>query len=153
MFNCFVQAVKSISEHVSVTSLREAVAREMDEEKFKTLKLIFDTALTDRDYDLLTDYQWMNNVNTLEELKRKVKSRDYFGDDMALPILEKATGINAIVVKNGKVQKRIDESQGNKLNIILVLKDVHYRIVAMNGHLVFESVPKEAVHFAIKTSI
>lgn len=152
LFNCFVQAVRSLQENVSVQTLRSAVAKEMDEEKLETLKMFYNTAMKENDYDMLADYQWMHGVETLEDLKREIKSRNYYGDDMALPVLEKATGLNATIVKHGKVQKRMDEEQDTDMHILLVLKNVHYRIVALGKTLVFKRIPEEAIRFALKQS-
>ena len=152
LFNCFVQAVRSLQENVSVQTLRAAVAKEMDEDKLKTLKMFYETAVKENDLDMLADYQWMHGVETLDDLKRKIKSRNYYGDEMALPVLEKVTGLNATIVKNGKLQRRMDEPQSTDMHILLVLKNVHYSIVAMGKTLVFNNIPTEAVHFGIKHS-
>lgn len=152
LFNCFVQAVRSLQENVSVQTLRAAVAKEMDEEKLKTLKMFFDTAVKENDHDMLADYQWMQGVQTVDDLKRKIKSRAYYGDEMALPVLERVTGLNATIVKHGGVQRRMDEAQDTNMHILLVLKHVHYRIVALGQTLVFNSIPDEAIRYALKQS-
>jgi len=147
LFYCFQQAMSSTGQRVSVKRLRKAVAREMGDEQLGALKAIYDTSVKDNNFEMLADYNWMRGVETLDQLKQKITSREYYGDDMAIPILERETGLSATIVKEGQVQKRLDKPVGS-LHIVLLLKDIHYRIVSLGGKLVFSELPREAVEFA-----
>jgi len=148
LFYCFQQAMSSSGKRVSIKSLRKAVAESMGDDQLETLKAIYQAAVQDNDFDMLADYSWLRGVENLAQLKSRIMTREYYGDDMALPILEKKTGLNATVVKGGEVQKRLEETTKGGGHIVLLLKDLHYRIVAIGKTLVFPRPSEEAIAYA-----
>ena len=145
MFICFRQALVALNKRVTIKELRRQVAESVTQDTFDTLKVIHDTALTDMDYDLIKDYGFMNGVDDLAQLRKRMMSRTYYGDDMALPVLEKYTSLNAIVVKSGQVQQRADPVIEGAPFIILVLENEHYQLVSFSGHTVFFHYPENVI--------
>lgn len=143
LFYCFASASGR-----SVRELREAVARSMDAEKLEVLRQIYEEAKRARDLAMLADYGWMRGVRTLPQLRRRVRSRAYFGDDMALPVLERETQLNAVVVKDGAVQRRLDDPLPGRPWVVLLLRDVHYRLVRRGGAAAFARYPEDVVRWA-----
>lgn len=149
MFICFRQALASLNKRVTVKEMRQKVADSVTQETFDTLKVIHDTALEDMDYDLMKDYGFMNGVNSLEQLRTRMTSRTYYGDDMALPVLEKYTGLNAVVVKSGQVQQRADPVIEGAPFIILVLENEHYQLASYAGYTVFFKYPQDIIQMLL----
>lgn len=145
MFICFRQALYSLDKKVFVTQLRKAVADSISQETFETLKVIHDSAEEDGDYDLMKDYGFMNGVNDLESLKQRIMSRRYYGDDMALPALERYTNLNAVVIKEDKIQKRVEEPVPGNPFIVLHLRNEHYQLVSYGGYTVFQGYPRKLI--------
>lgn len=146
LFNCFVQASESRGRPTSVRALRAVVARGMDEEKLGVLKQIYKES--QGDMDMMKDYSWMRGVDTLHDLREKVMTPMYYGDDMALPLLERATGLDAVVVSRGAEQKRMDDRVGAGAWIVLLLKNVHYTLMQRNGRAVFDEYPRDVIEAA-----
>jgi hypothetical protein len=150
LFYCFKQALESIGKNTSIKKLRSNVSKSMNNDKLETLKSIYLVAKEDRNYEMLKDYGFMRNVNTLDDLRRKIMTREYYGDDMAIAILEEYTGLNSIIISNGSEQIRLEKPKGNKY-IVLILKNVHYRILGTDtGKLVFKGKPYHAIKMAKK---
>lgn len=149
LFYCYQQALSSLKQRMSIQDMRRAVAGTMTQEKFETLKTIYNMAKQDGDTDLLNDYGWVADSQNLKQLKAHMMKPTYFGDEIALAALEKLTGLNTIVVKDGAIQKRAEKRQPTGLWIVLLLKNVHYRILALDQTLVFkDQVPATVVKLA-----
>jgi hypothetical protein len=122
----------------------------MNKDKLETLKSIYLVAKEDGNYEMLNDYGFMRDVNTLPDLRKKIMTREYFGDDMAIAILDEYTGLNSIIISNGSEQIRLEKPKWNNY-IVLVLKNIHYRIVGTSsGKLVFQRKPYHAINAAKK---
>ena len=146
LFNCFVQASESRGRATSVPALRAAVARGMDQERLVVLKQIYKES--QGDLDMMRDYSWMRGVETLQDLRERVMTPSYYGDDMALPLLERATGLDAVVVSRGSEQKRMDDRVGAGAWVVLLLKNVHYTLMQRNGRSVFDEYPRDVIEAA-----
>jgi hypothetical protein len=148
LFYCFKQALESIGVKTTIKQLRYKVSKSMDKEKLETLKTIYLVAKNDKNYDILKDYYFMENVHTLKDLRKVIMTRVYYGDDMAIAALEEYTGINVVVISNGVEQIRLEKPKGNNY-IVLVLKNIHYRLLGTrNGKFVFKYKPFEAIEAA-----
>lgn len=150
LFYCYQQALESIGKKISIKKLRSKVSSSMNKDKLETLKSIYLVAKEDGNYEMLNDYGFMRDVNTLADLRKKIMTREYFGDDMAIAILEEYTGLNSIIISNGSEQIRFEKPKWNNY-IVLVLKNIHYRIVGTaSGKLVFQGKPYHAINAAKK---
>ena len=145
MFICFKQALFALNKRTTVKEMRRQVAESVTQDTFDTLKVIHDTALDDMDFDLIKDYGFMNGVDDLAQLRKRMMSRTYYGDDMALPVLEKYAGLNAIVIKSRKLQQRADPVIEGAPFIVLVLENEHYELASFNGHRVFFQYPDKVI--------
>lgn len=139
LFHCFQRALRSLGKDISIRQLRAAVSERMDTEKLRFLKEIFESAREAGDKRLLADYAWLHDVQTLEDLRARMLTSEYYGDEMALPVLEEVTGIDATVInRDGLEQVRLDkQATGNRYKMILRLDQTHYSIVSIDGQLVF----------------
>lgn len=150
MFICFRQALYSLDKKVFVTQLRKAVADSISQETLETLKVIHESAKQEGDYELMKDYGFMNDVGDLRSLKQRIMSRTYYGDDMALPALERYTGLNAIVIKDDKIQKRVEDPVPGNPFIVLHLRNEHYQLVSYGGCTVFQRYPTNLIDLLTK---
>lgn len=148
LFNCFSRAAGAMGRPRSVRKLRQDVAGAMDEEKLDTLKQFYAVAKADNDVDMLRDYGWLGGVRSLGDLRKRIASRQYYGDDMALPVLERSTGLNAVVVSRGEVQRRADPTLAQAPWIVLLLENVHYRLMKRGSEVVFSQMPQDVVDAA-----
>ncbi|MCP4484105.1 MAG: hypothetical protein GY823_06020 [Flavobacteriaceae bacterium] len=148
LFYCFKQALESIGVKTTIKQLRYKVSESMDKDKLETLKTIYLVAKNDKNYDILKDYYFMENVNTLKDLRKVIMTRLYYGDDMAIAALEEYTGINVVIISDGVEQIRFEKPKGNNY-IVLVLKNIHYRLLGtINCKFVFKGKPVEAIEAA-----
>lgn len=148
LFYCFKQALESIGVKTTIKQLRNKVSQSMDKDKLETLKTIYLVAKNDKNYDILQDYYFMENVDTLKDLRKVIMTRLYYGDDMAIAALEEYTGINVVIISNGVEQVRFEKPKGNNY-IVLVLKNIHYRLLGtISGRFVFKGKPFEAIEAA-----
>jgi hypothetical protein len=141
LFHCFLQALDGAG---SVASLRAAVADSLGEEQLGALKCIFAAAAAEGDRAVLADYNFMRGVETLEDLRARVRTSAYYGDELALTALEKHTGLGALVLIGASGRgaplapaARLDAHTGTDRYILLRLRDVHYQLVAVGDRRVF----------------
>ena len=168
LFHCFVTAFRedriapvasrltAKGTKLTVEDLREKVAQSVTSEQFEMLKVIYEDAQREKDWDQLQDYMFMRGVNTLEDLRAVIRTKRYWGDEIALSALEEHLGVTPVVIKEddqggfdvaqrikAKQQDRlptqsqrdlseIDAKQRGMLFIILHLQHSHYRLVRFN---------------------
>jgi hypothetical protein len=129
----------------TVADLRRAVAEAMTESVLAELRCLYDGATKERDAALMKDYAFMEGVESLEQLRAAVQTSRYWGDELALPVLERATGLHAVVVLSdgarSSVAARLDApGHGSRTNVIFVrLRDQHYELLEFDGQVVFSS--------------
>jgi hypothetical protein len=155
LFLSFQQALESLKRKrkkiPTVEEMRNEVASSLNENQLEQLKSIYKGAD-------LEDYKFMEGVKTLNDLREKVKSREYWGDELAIPVLERMTNLRAhIVLKEpGKASfaKRLDEPHESGEFIVLLLDGKHYSLIELNGQRVFrtnEHFPDEILSAYLKT--
>ena len=134
----FLSVEKALKEagrsQLSVAQLREIVAESMTEAKLGVLKLL----------PKGNEYAFMKGVETLEDLKAKVRSRDYWGDELALTALSEELGlrIEVVTAERGIIQRAgqvgADASQLLKEGIVVLLQDQHYRVLKVNDRYIHD---------------
>ena len=104
--------------------------------------------------ELIEEFKWMANVNTLEEMKEKIKTCDFWAEGWAINILERALNIKLIVLSelnytSGDLDNVIQcgdmvdadiESKGvfNPDNYIITsYRGDHYMLIRYNGSRIF----------------
>ena len=151
-FYCVQHALQGIGKRKTIAELREIVANSVTHEEFETLFQIYSGAAAGSpDYQILNDYAFMRNVSTLDEMRDAMKTRVYFGDEMAVRALENSFGVNwVILLKRGDTsgQNRVhlskrfnnpDKERSTKYAILLLREDtVHYKLVKLNGKSVID---------------
>jgi hypothetical protein len=141
LFHCFKQAAaRSDGRQFTVANLRAAVADSMTESILSGLKGVYDGAVESRDSSLLRDFGFMEGVKTLEDLRAVVQTPLYWGDELALPALERATGLRAVVVLGDgaipRVAARFDAPTSERV-IFVRLRRYHYELIEVDGRVVF----------------
>lgn len=145
LFHCFVQAARATGANFSVDGLRSVVADSLTKEILAELRSVYDGAVEGRDAELIRDYDFMQGVKTLDELRSVVRTSRYWGDELALPALEKATGLRAVVVlgdgRRARVAARFEDDAETvpKRFIFVRLRNAHYELLEVGGRLVFEN--------------
>lgn len=137
LFLCWREVLAEKGVDASVASLREVVADAVaTPEKLEFLKGLYAAAREERDAALVSDYSFMNGVESVEGLRAAIKTRAYFGDEMALDALEAEFGVRAVVLLitgNCRVTlaHRIETSRPAKAYALLLLdqEKVHYELV------------------------
>tara|TARA_R110002153_G_scaffold263302_2_gene424517 strand:+ start:1594 stop:2313 length:720 start_codon:yes stop_codon:yes gene_type:complete len=143
LFYCFKFALQSIGKNISIKKLREIVAYSINEELYLNLKLIFDNAKRENDFDIIRDFQFVENCNNLSDLRNKILKSSYFGDEISLNSFEEKFKIQPVILirskTNGKfkISKRIKLNE-KKLFIFLFLENIHYQIFQINKRFVFK---------------
>jgi len=159
LFHCIVQAVSLLareeksSRPVTVAELRRAVADSMTEPVLADLRCLYNDAVKARDASVVRDYAFMDGVETLEQLRAAMQTSRYWGDEMALPVLERVTGLRVVVlVSTGarySVAARLDRGEASGKRVIFVrLRNQHYELLEFGGQVVFDSAslrPRAAV--------
>jgi hypothetical protein len=159
LFHCIVQAVSLLgredksSRPVTVAELRRAVADSMTEPVLADLRCLYNDAVKARDASVVRDYAFMDGVETLEQLRAAMQTSRYWGDEMALPVLERVTGLRVVVlVSTGarySVAARLDRGEAPGKRVIFVrLRNQHYELLEFGGQVVFDSAslrPRAAV--------
>ena len=112
----------------------------MTETSLADLKGIYDGAVETRDLSLLRDFGFMDGVKTLDELRAVVRTSCYWGDELALPALERETGLRAVVVLGDgaipRVAARFDAPTSERV-IFVRLRRYHYELIEVDGRVVF----------------
>jgi hypothetical protein len=157
LFLSFQQAMAWLGRHMSVEELRAAVANSLTGAQLQELMKIYADARESGDAELLVDYGFMRGVASLPELRARVMSREYWGDETALPALESATGLRARVVlqrpgEMAVLARRLDnDERGGERGgergaadawaprpfIVLLLRGQHYSLIEVDGQRVF----------------
>jgi len=104
------------------------------------LKAVYDGAVETRDSSLLRDFGFMEGVTTLQGLRDVVQTSAYWGDELALPALELATGLRAVVVLGDgaipRIAARFDAPVSDRI-IFVRLRRFHYELIEVDGRVVF----------------
>lgn len=143
LFHCFEMALRP-ELTTTVRALREEVARRATQDQLEILKVIYNDARKENDWDQLQDYMFMQGVDTLDELRNAIRTKRYWGDEMALTALQDFTGLVPVVIKedgrgNFEVARRIAPQGGSTrppadaLFVMLLLSHAHYRLVEYEG--------------------
>mmetsp|Transcript_11210 Transcript_11210/g.19738 ORF Transcript_11210/g.19738 Transcript_11210/m.19738 type:complete len:306 (+) Transcript_11210:1709-2626(+) len=126
LFHCY-----SLVTGLSVKKLRRFVAAYLTEEHLASLKAIYDNA---DEASVLSDYGFMAHVETLADLRRKVMTAEYWGDEMALVALEEATGVRPFVVDaDGELIRRFKHPRPARRYLIVRLVGKHYQLAKYKG--------------------
>jgi hypothetical protein len=151
LFHCFKAALLSYGTRTSIRALRKVVADAATQDQFETLKVIYDNAVKEKEYQIINDYLFMNGVNDLEGLRKAMMKRSYWGDEMALRALEKRTKMKVLVFTTitGEMElasqldtKEVPES--GKYMMVL-LHNQHYQLVKYGDKVVlrFNDLPPQ----------
>lgn len=139
---------------ISVTGLRECVSDSITEDQFYFLKEIYTHAISERDRNILHDYDFMHGIDYLHQLQQIIKTTDYWGDDMALDAIEeKYKALRFIVIKEEdnelKICQRLQKNKESIGCVFLYLKNKHYQLITIDGHYVDKSKYKKNSFFVI----
>lgn len=121
----------------SVSTIRLMLANNLTQTIYEEYKMIYETIYNEvkeleerlkkepnnvsiqnklmEEKDNLEEYQFMENINTLEDMKSKVKKCDFWGDEMAISFVEKIFNIKLILFS----KKNYDS---NKINNVITCK-------------------------------
>jgi hypothetical protein len=140
MFHSILYVLKNIGfEGESVQHLREIVAENVTEEQFQDLKLV---------QQAVGDYDCLNQVGNLEEFRKLILTRVWWGEQVSLKILKDYCKINFIVLRaernsSGKrslIYQKEDSSESEKHQwySLLVLTHNHYDLACYKSKTVMQ---------------
>lgn len=141
LFHCVRKVLHDLNIQVSIKDLRTIVARSVGEKEFTMLHNIYSMAVKANEHDLINDYHYMQNVQTVSDLRRAILTTDYFGDEMALRAIENAYPVKFMVIRileNNRIElsrRFSDEEVNNKpwfSMLLLNMKAVHYELISYN---------------------
>ena len=142
LFFCYQQmfAKTSVkSKQLEVAEMREIVGQSMTQEKLDFLVSLYADAKKEVNISLLSDYAFMRNVTTLEDLRAAIHTRRYFGDEMALDALDAYFEITTLVlsVSSDRLMRlavRCSPVKRDVFAIVTLDEDaVHYELVTFHG--------------------
>lgn len=143
---------QEIKEKVSVDDLRQIVADNIDEDTFNTLYSIYKSALKEKDTAILADYLFMRNVQNIDDLREVIaKDRVYWGDEMAVTILQEQLGITFLIFTRDSGKIKLSQQYGEIVKpftgkyLMLLLQTLHYRPIKYEDRFMhtFEQLPPE----------
>lgn len=157
LFHSVASALRTMPEisrkHCDVSLLRYIVARHITKDQYMMLKAIWDGAVNERDSDLMREYSFMRlGQYSLDDLREVIQTSRYWGDEMALTILEKYLKIrmHVVVYKEGdfKVYNRLDTIKVTPMTKQIILLQIsddlapHYQLIIYDGKAVFTEADK-----------
>lgn len=146
LFFCFKRAIDDFEVKTSIKELRGIVAEKVTEDQFSVLKAIYDGAKQEGEYNVLGDYNFMEGVETIQDLKHVItNTRKYWGDEMAIRALEEASGITAVIITKGArgkptVANKMDDHLDieKKWYSLILLENTHYQTILFQNKAVLD---------------
>lgn len=136
-FFAFQNALREKEIHFSIQQLRKIVADSITSEQFQTLKQLYSPQ------DRLPEYEFMSNVETLEDLRKVMMTPAYYGDELAIVALENEFQIQIIVILNedGVYKKATNLHEQREFSEVtfLYLSNVHYRNIQIHEHFIIDT--------------
>lgn len=138
LFFCYQQMFAK-TKQLEVAEMREIVAQSMTQEKLEFLVSLYADAQKEKNISLLCDYSFMRDVTTLEDLYAAIRTRRYFGDEMALDALDVALGVTTLVLSVStdrlmRLAVRCSPVKREVFAIVTLDEDaVHYELVTFHG--------------------
>lgn len=172
MYNNEIQKLKS--EQKKYIQLLNNIKKEFDKEKDRNIKVELKNSAKDFSSKLsniktelyyavqnIDEYKWMRGVDTIEKLKNKVKTCEFWADSWAINILEQSLNIKLIILSSinyesddiynvlqcgDLVDEKIEREGVFKPSnyIIASYSGDHYKLIKYNGNrlFTFETLPK-----------
>lgn len=142
-YNLSKYNIDGLNHHLDITvkGLRDCVSNSINNDQFTFLKEIYDYALKNKDLGVLHDYDFMNGVNNLQQLKKIINTSNYWGDDMALDAIEhQYKSLRFIVIKEEhnelKICQRLQKNDDSMGCVFLYLKNKHYQLITIDGYYI-----------------
>lgn len=149
--DCFFEAViaafKSCETYkhrdMSVEKLRTFVSNHMTEDIFKVYDSLFQAGLEEKNPDLILPLAFMRNVKNLDDLKRIVKTSEFWANETAISIIERGLQVKFIIFSEKmylakkhpclRTAETMDESLNPRYYILLHYTGGHYDLVSYAG--------------------
>ena len=147
-----LQVLKSTFETEASRDVKKEIST-----KVKDQKKVYSQLKRDKNFskELLNDFKWMEDINTLEDMKEKIKTCEFWAESWAIDILERALNIKLIILselnyKEGDFDNVLQcgdmvnpdiENKGsfNPDNYIIVsYRGDHYVLIRYNGQRIFK---------------
>ena len=130
--DCFF---KAISKALKIKSevLRKDVSENITIEHLNFWKEIWENTLSE-------EFDFMCDVNTIKELREKIKTNEFWGEEVSIEILQKKYNLGIIIIDGitEKIFKNFDISD-DKEYIILYYNKNHYNLIKYNNLLIFNN--------------
>lgn len=149
LFKAIKQALKTVGIDKSVEDLRAIVADSVDEEQLGLIKTILEAGIKENDSTILDEFGWANGANTLEELRAKMMTSNYYGDETAIRALEESLGMYIAILQFHNKQYRIAVHQTEHkgyTKYILIRHDsalAHHELMLYKNQAVLDRLPIE----------
>ena len=138
LFFCYQQMFTKVKQY-EVAELRDIVAQSMTENKLEFLVALYTDAKKEKNVPLLCDYAFMHDITTLEGLRAVIRTRRYFGDEMALDALDAALEVTTLVlsISMGRLMRLAVRCSPTKRNVFVIVTldedAIHYELVSFHG--------------------
>lgn len=153
-FQCIVNAMRDNHDthdgshsRFTVQRLRRFVAARVTEQMLATYKALWQDANTQRNGDLILRFRFMQNIQTLTDLKQVVMTRRFFADEMVISILERDLLLRCVIFSEQRFSHKqfpclqtaetIESSVEPQWYIMLTFNGGHYDLVSYNTQLRF----------------
>lgn len=150
LFHAVRQALKTIGLKATVEDLRRHVAESVTEDQFETMRAIFKGAAAEKDHEVLRDYGWIAGARTIEDLRAKMMSSNYFGDELAVAALENRLKLRLVVMqfRDDRYFLAVHPNPGlvDESGYVLLRHDLdarHYELMLYDRKGVLDALPRE----------
>ena len=99
--NCFFDTIHKAIPYYSIEYLREIVSKNITQDMYNQKKLLYNGIIDnngEKEGDAWNNVKYMENINTLQELKNYVNTKDFWADEFAISTLEDVLKIKMIIL-------------------------------------------------------
>lgn len=98
--------------HTTVKHLRGLLVQNVTQDNLDFFKTLYLGARLDNDNEMITEFRFMENIETLDQLKRVLLKPSFWANSWAIGVIEKALNIKVLILSEGAYER------GDIVNVI-----------------------------------
>ena len=103
--DCFFDSIRlgllSINEKVTIRDLRNHLYDSVNSNQFDLFKTLLTNAILQNDREVIQEYNFIQNIDTLQELKNKLLTPTFWANSWAIGIIEQSLNIKVLILNEG----------------------------------------------------
>jgi len=100
--DCFFDSIRlgllTNNEKLSISDLREHLYYAVNQNQFNLFKTLLENAKIEKDKEVIQEYRFIENIDTLQELKDKLLTPSFWADSWAIGIIEQSLNIKVLIL-------------------------------------------------------